>query len=171
MAYPAYAATAAVMLFPTALVYAALMDIMTMKIRNLLVLAIAGAYFVLAPVAGFSLSAIGFSVLVALVVFLATFFFFAMGWIGGGDAKLAAATALWFSPSEALVYFVYASLLGGLLTLLILSFRKMPLPGGLYRVEWIARLHDPKSGIPYGAAMAPAALLVFPQTAWFAAAA
>jgi prepilin peptidase CpaA len=99
-------------------------------------------------------------------VFFIVFAFFAFGWIGGGDAKLAAVTALWFSPEEALQFFVYAALLGGLLTLLVLAFRARLLPATLVRVGWIAQLHDPKAGVPYGAAMAPAALLVFPDTAW-----
>jgi prepilin peptidase CpaA len=39
-------------------------------------------------------------------------------------------------------------------------------PAFLYRVPWIAQLGEPRAGVPYGAAMAPAALIVFPQTAW-----
>jgi prepilin peptidase CpaA len=38
-------------------------------------------------------------------------------------------------------------------------------------VPWIAQLHDSKTGVPYGAAMAPAALIVLPQTGWLAHAA
>jgi prepilin peptidase CpaA len=105
---------------------------------------------------------------VALVVFVLAFFCFARGWIGGGDAKLAAVTALWFEPGNALLYFMYASLLGGVLTLGLLQFRSRFLPATLTDVDWIAKLHAPKAGVPYGAAMAPAALIVFPQTAWLA---
>ena len=52
-----------------------------------------------------------------------------MGWIGGGDAKLAAATALWFGFDFLLDYLVYASLFGGVLTLVLIQFRRLPLPG------------------------------------------
>ena len=165
------AATLGVILFPLAIVYAGLMDLVTLTIRNNLVLAIAGAWIVLAPLAGFGLSELGWSLAVAAVVFAFTFTFFALGWIGGGDAKLAAVTALWFEPTQALLYFTYASLLGGLLTLVILQLRTSMLPAVLYRVPFVAHLRDPKAGVPYGAAMAPAALIVFPDTLWLAHAA
>jgi len=168
MTISALAGTAGLLLFPLAMCYAALMDLTTLKIRNALVLAIAGGWVVLAPLAGFTFAELGASLSVAGAVLVLTFAFFALGWIGGGDAKLAAATALWFEPQQALVYFTYASLLGGLLTLLILQMRSRWMPASFYRVPWIARLNEPKGGVPYGAAMAPAALIVFPNTEWVA---
>jgi prepilin peptidase CpaA len=165
------AATLGLIFFPLAMVYAALMDLVTMKIRNPLVLAIGGAWLVLAPLAGFSIVELGWSAAVAAIVFAVTFVFFAAGWIGGGDAKLAAVTALWFTPEQALHYFIYASLLGGLLTLVVLQLRSRMLPAVLYRVPWVVQLREQRGGVPYGAAMAPAALIVFPHTAWVAHAA
>ena len=162
------AATLGLILFPMAMIYAGLMDLVTMKIRNVLVIGIGVAWLVLAPLAGFSFTELSSSLGVAAVVFVVTFIFFALGWIGGGDAKLAAVTALWFAPEQALLYFAYAAFLGGILTLGILQLRTGVLPMALYRVPWIANLHDAKSGVPYGAAMAPAALIVFPDTAWVA---
>ena len=55
----------------------------------------------------------------AAVVLVVVFVFFACGWIGGGDAKLAAATALWLGFAHLLDYLIYASLFGGALTLVI----------------------------------------------------
>jgi prepilin peptidase CpaA len=166
MTLTAVAATAGLVIFPLAMVYAGLMDLVTLKIRNAVVLGLFAAWLVLAPLAGFSLIDLGWSAGVAALVFVVTFVFFALGWIGGGDAKLAAVTALWFQPEQALLYFIYASFLGGLLTLLILQFRARMLPSVLYRVPWIEQLSRPRAGVPYGAAMAPAALIVFPDTAW-----
>jgi prepilin peptidase CpaA len=147
------------------------MDLVTLKIRNHLVLAIGAGWLILAPLSGFEVSELGLSAAVAGGVFAVTFTFFALGWIGGGDAKLAAVTALWFQPEEALLYFTYTAFLGGILTLGILQLRTRMLPMALYRVPWIAQLQDAKTGVPYGAAMAPAALIVFPDTAWVAHAA
>jgi prepilin peptidase CpaA len=166
MTISALAATAGVLLFPLAMAYAGLMDLATMKIRNWLVLALGAAWLVLAPLAGFGAAELGWSVAVAACVFALTFVFFALGWIGGGDAKLAAVSALWFQPEQALFYFTYASLLGGLLSLAILQLRTRMLPSAFYRVPLFAHLQDPKAGVPYGAAMAPAALIVFPDTPW-----
>src|SRR5262249_52418386 len=47
------------------------------------------------------------------VVLVAAFSLFARGVIGGGDAKLAAATALWLGFDHLLPYLLYASLIGG----------------------------------------------------------
>ena len=95
--------------------------------------------------------------------------FFSQGWIGGGDAKLAAATALWFGFDYLLDYLIYASLFGGALTLAIIQFRKIPLPAMLARQGWILRLHETDAGIPYGIALAAAALAVYPKTGWMPA--
>jgi prepilin peptidase CpaA len=99
-------------------------------------------------------------------VIVIAFFCFAMGWIGGGDAKLAAIIALWFGIERGFDFLLLASLLGGGLTLLILSFRGVMLPAFALRHEWLQRLHDPKQGIPYGIALAGAALAIYPQTVW-----
>jgi prepilin peptidase CpaA len=160
------AATIGLVLFPLAMIYAGLMDLVTLKIRNHLVLAIGLGWLILAPLSGQGLSELGSSAAVAGGVFAVTFTFFALGWIGGGDAKLAAVTALWFQPDLALLYFMYAAFLGGVLTLGILQLRSGLLPMALYRVPWIAQLQDSRTGVPYGAAMAPAALIVFPDTSW-----
>jgi prepilin peptidase CpaA len=160
------AATVAAIFFPAMMIFAGIMDLMTLKIRNVLVLAIALGFFILAPLAGFSLEEIGWSVAVAAMVFAFTFVFFALGWIGGGDAKLAFATALWFGPQFVLPYFTLTMILGGVLTLIIIVLRRSLLPAPVLRVQWVAQLCDSKSGVPYGAAMAPAALIIFPETEW-----
>jgi prepilin peptidase CpaA len=171
MTISAVAATLGLMVFPLAMIYAGAMDLFTLKIRNKLVLAIAGAWLLLAPLAGFSLVELGWSVGGAALAFACMLGLFALGWIGGGDAKLAAAAALWFQPQETLLFFIYTALLGGVLTLIILQLRARMLPVTLGRVPWIAQLHDSKTGVPYGAAMAPAALIVMPHTGWLAHAA
>jgi prepilin peptidase CpaA len=95
--------------------------------------------------------------------------FFAMGWIGGGDAKLAAATALWLGFDHLLAYLIYASLFGGLLTFLLLQSRALPLPRFLSGQSWAERLHRKDCGVPYGIALAAAALAVYPDTIWMKA--
>jgi prepilin peptidase CpaA len=94
------------------------------------------------------------------------FCFFACGWIGGGDAKLAAATALWMGFPFLVEYLVYAGLLGGLLTLAMLQYRSLPLPATIARQDWALRLHSRDGGVPYGIALAASALMVYPHTVW-----
>jgi prepilin peptidase CpaA len=154
------------LLFPALMAFAASSDMFTMTISNKLSLALAGGFFVLALVIGLSWSAIGMHLAAAALVLVITFGFFSQGWIGGGDAKLAAATALWFGFDNLLDYLVYASLFGGVLTVALIMFRKLPLPGPLARQPWILRLHDEGGGIPYGIALAIAALVIYPKTIW-----
>jgi len=163
------AAWTGLVLFPAMMVFAALMDVMTMKIRNRLVLAIVAGYAVLAPLAGIPAHEMGLSLAVAAAICLAGLSMFSLGWIGGGDAKLAAATVLWLGPAHLLDYLVFTAFFGGCLTLAILAFRQVALPAGRRSPEWVEQLHSRQSGVPYGAAMAPAALMVFPHTAWMAA--
>jgi prepilin peptidase CpaA len=105
----------------------------------------------------------------AAVVLVVAFVCFARGWIGGGDAKLAAATALWLGFDHLMPYLIYASLFGGALTLLLLQLRSMPLPSLLAGQTWAQRLHSKDAGVPYGIALAAAALVVYPDTVWMRA--
>jgi len=164
----AHAATiAGLVLFTVVLIYAALQDATTLKIRNGVVAVLLAGFLVLAPLAGFGLTDIAANAAIAGAVLLATFALFSFGWIGGGDAKLAAATALWLGLDQTLVFVVYSALIGGGLALLLLAFRTVPLPHVMQEREWIARLHTPRMGLPYGLALAPAGLLAFPSTQWF----
>lgn len=151
-------------LFPTLMAFAASSDLLTMMISNKLVLALIVGFFALAFLTGLSAAEIGSHVAAGTVVLVAAFLCFAGGWIGGGDAKMAAAIALWFGFDQVLNYLLVASLLGGVLTLLMIRFRKEPLPAILARQSWILRLHDMEAGVPYGIALAAAALMLYPNT-------
>jgi prepilin peptidase CpaA len=169
MTISALTAPAGTLVFAFTMVYAGLSDLTTMKIRNGLVLLFLLAYAVLAPFAGFTVYEIGWSAAVAAGVFVVALIFFALGWIGGGDAKLATVTALWFGADHTAAYLVYTALLGGAFTLGLLQFRTLMLPPWLHNIPWIARLHSKGTGVPYGVTMALAALIVFPQTRWMTA--
>jgi prepilin peptidase CpaA len=156
-------------IFPGAMALAAATDLFTMTVPNRLALALAIGFFVVAPLAGLGWPEIGVQVLFALGALALTFVLFSFGWIGGGDAKLFAATCLWFGPEAILAYAVYASIFGGALTLLLIFWRGFPLPAGLASQGWLARLHSPKEGVPYGIALAAAGLLVYPHTPYMAA--
>jgi prepilin peptidase CpaA len=161
-----FAAMAAMLMFAFTTVYAGFTDLMTRKIRNGSVLFLLLTYAVLAPLAGFAADEIGWSAAVAFGVLLLAFTLFALGWVGGGDAKLAGVTALWFGTDHAAAYLVYTALLGGAFALAILLFRIWPLSDDLRRAGWIAHLHSPGTPMPYGVPMALAALVVLPATHW-----
>jgi prepilin peptidase CpaA len=156
-------------LFPAIMAFAASSDLFTMTIANRVSLLLIAAFAVLAVMLGFSGTELLSHVGAAAAVLAVAFVCFACGWIGGGDAKLAAATALWFGFAHLFEYLLYASILGGFLTVLIIQFRRWPLPASLARRAWLERLHQPGGGVPYGIALAAAALLVYPQTEWMTA--
>lgn len=155
------------LIFPLLVLVAAFTDLLSMRISNRLVLALAGSFFIVALSVGLPWNELGLHVAAALLVLCVTFLFFGMGWMGGGDAKLAAATALWLGFGGLPPYLVYTALLGGILTLLIVAVRRFPLPSPLAGVVWIDRLHDRKSGVPYGIALAAAGLIAYPGTTIF----
>jgi prepilin peptidase CpaA len=155
--------------FPALMAFAASTDLFTMTISNRISLLLIAGFLAMALPVGMSAAEIANHFGAAACVLVIAFLFFARGWIGGGDAKLAAATALWFGWAHLYEYVLYASLIGGALTLILLQFRKYALPSPLVGREWIERLHEPKGGVPYGIALAAAALLVYPSTIWMEA--
>jgi prepilin peptidase CpaA len=158
--------TIRLLLFPALMAFAASSDLFTMTISNRVTLILIAGFFALALFTGMNLNAVLWHTVAALAVLAVTFTFFARGWIGGGDAKLAAATALWLGFDHLLAYALYASLFGGVLTLAMIRFRLMPLPAALAEQDWVKRLHKLDGGVPYGIALAAAALLIYPDTAW-----
>ena len=154
------------LLFPALMVFAASSDLLTMTISNRITFGLIGGFFLLAILSGLGMTEIGSHLGAAAIVLAVTFVCFARGWIGGGDAKLAAATALWFGFDHLLDYLLIASVFGGVLTLIVIRVRVLPLPALLERQDWIKRLHRLDAGVPYGIALAAAALVVYPHTIW-----
>ncbi|MBK5959130.1 peptidase [Rhodoplanes elegans] len=157
---------ARLLVFPALMAFAASSDLFTMTISNRVAILLALGFGALAVASGMPLAEIGMHAGAAMLTLVIGFVFFARGWIGGGDAKLAAATALWLGFGFLYEYLLYASLLGGVLTLALLEFRKYALPQRFAESAWIERLHQRDGGIPYGIALAAAALLIYPSTPW-----
>ena len=150
--------------FPALMAYAAASDLLTMTIPNRLSLALVIGFVALACVGGLAWQTILLHMGAGAIVLAVTFGMFAAGWIGGGDAKLAAATALWLGFDTLADYLFVAALAGGALTALILALRALPLPRFALGWAWLERMHDRKSGVPYGIALAAAALVVYPHS-------
>jgi prepilin peptidase CpaA len=160
---------ARLMLFPALMAFAAASDLFTMTISNRVSLVLTAAFLVLALLSGMGLYDILSHIGAGAAVLAVAFACFALGWIGGGDAKVAAGAALWFGFGHLLDYLLYASLFGGALTLLLLQFRQWPLPYAFAGQTWLLKLHAKDSGIPYGIALAIGALMIYPETEWIKA--
>jgi prepilin peptidase CpaA len=155
-------------LCPAMMAFAASSDFLTLAISNRVSLILVGGLLALEVSGGVSAADVPSHLAAGCVVLVAACRLFARGIIGGGDAKLAAATALWLGFDHLLPYLLYASLLGGALSVGLIWFRMAPLPDWLSRHDWAQRLHGKDAGVPYGIALAAAALAVYPQTPWMA---
>lgn len=158
---------AIMVVFPFAVAFAASMDFFTMTIPNRISIALVAAFFVLAPFAGFGATKIGFHLLTGVAMLAAGIALFAAGVFGGGDAKLLAAVALWIGLDNLPMYMMMVAICGGLLSVAMLLYRRLPQPKALLGRPWAERLHAKNGGVPYGVALGAAALWIYPKTAWW----
>jgi prepilin peptidase CpaA len=133
------------------LVVAAVIDVRTLTISNRLNLGVA----LMAPLYWWSAHLplwpdIGIQVAIAAGVFALLAVAFYAGMMGGGDVKLAAALALWFSPQSTLRFLVFMSIAGGLLTLVVVGLHRLKKKPG-------------KPEVPYGVAIAVGGLIILIQ--------
>ncbi len=157
------------LIFPMAMAFAAANDLFTMRIPNKVSLVLITAFFAIATISGFSLEAMGMHTAVGAAVLVFTFVMFSLRLLGGGDAKLLAAGALWVGPDHVLPFLVYVTAFGGVLSIVILLYRKLIPAGAMQLPGWATRLHAEGTGIPYGLAIAAAGLVIYPHTAVFKA--
>lgn len=149
-----------VLLFFFPLLLAAVEDGWRLEISNSTSIAIAIGAVVAVAIAG---PAFGLwqNLLLCIAVLAIGTFMFGRGWMGGGDIKLLAASALWFNLSSGWKLLVAIALAGGVETLLIILLRRLPWPDRLGgRVLLLRR----REGIPYGIAIA---LGVASMAFWF----
>ena len=152
--------------FPFCMAYAAISDMLSMTIANRVSLLLVAAFLILAPLTGMNWADYGWHLAAGLVVLSVTFTLFAVGGMGGGDAKLLAATALWMGFGQELMqYLVYSAALGGLLTMLILIYRRSPLSVYTGHNIFLRNLADQDVGIPYGIALGLGGIAAYPGTA------
>ena len=157
-------------ILPALLILTAIWDIASFTIPNYLVLALLTLFILFAAGtaaiggSGLGWDEAGYHLLAGAIGLVLGMVLFATGIIGGGDAKLFAVTTLWLGLNALFQYALLVTLLGGALTLAILFIRRTPLPLFLIKYEWARRLHDRKAGIPYGVALAAAALMTLPYT-------
>ena len=133
------------------LAWIAVVDVRTYTISDRLNLAIAllaPLYWLSAGVPLWPDAAIRMGVGIGVFLLFAVAFY--VGAMGGGDVKLAGALALWFTPYESLKLIVIMSLVGGLLTLVVLGFHR-------------ALKKEGRPEVPYGVAIAAGGMWLLAQ--------
>ena len=161
--------TLLLLIFPVLVIVAGLRDAATYTIPNWISLALAVAF----PFAAVALDLPMHTILVQLGVgalaLVAGIAMYSVKWIGGGDAKLFAAAALWIGWPSTVLFMGMTGLAGGALAVTLLGLRSAMvrpfIPAGS---GWFARLVEPGQKVPYGMAIAVGALMAFPHAALFA---
>lgn len=156
------------LLFPVALMIAAVSDIMTMTIPNRLSLALIAAFPIAAFMAGLPMATALMHLAAFAIVLALCFGLFSVNLLGGGDAKLLASASLWIGMSQLVPFVIWVTLFGGGLALIVLAFRSFPV-SALPVPEWAIRLHKSGGGIPYGLAICAGGLYIYPKTEIFRA--
>ena len=156
---------------PVLVIVAGLKDLTTMTIPNWISAALLACFFPAALLVGLEPLQIAIHVGVAAAALAVGAGMFAMGWLGGGDAKLMASASLWLGLAGAGQFVLWTAMAGGLfsLVLLLVRSRAAGLPALPGAPGWLGRLLQPKGDIPYGVAIAAGALIAFPGSAMVAA--
>lgn len=141
-------------------------DMTSMTIPNWVSLVLMAGFFIAVPFAWQSWAVFGTHVLIGFMCFAAGVGMFALGWMGGGDAKLFAATSLWWIWSDVWLYLVYTAIAGGVLAIILLVGRKY-MPVKILTTDWMHRLFKDEKKMPYGLALAFGALMTLPKSDFY----
>ena len=151
---------------------AAVEDLRRLVIPNALILSLCVLWPVhLAVAPMLTLATGGLAAGCAAAVFVAGALLFSRGLIGGGDVKLLTAATLWAGPAATPAFVVWTALLGGLLSLALLTplgaqiaIARPVVPGS----PSAAANETQRVAVPYGVAIAAAAIIVTipPNFSW-----
>jgi prepilin peptidase CpaA len=151
----------ALALFAGLLIYAACCDIASLTIPNWASIALAAIFPAAALAHGLALTEIGLHLLFGVAVLAVGFFLFAANIIGGGDAKLLAATAVWAGFPAFPTFILSTAIAGGVLALALLAARAL-LKQAETQPPFVNRLLKPRGGVPYGVAIMAGGLMSIP---------
>lgn len=161
--------SATIFVFPIFLIIAAMHDVTSMKIPNWISGLLIVSFFFVALATQLPVAVIGVSVALSIAILIIAMGMFAAKWIGGGDAKLLAASMLWMGATGGLPFILYTALAGGGFCLFLLTVRRYLPVLAHTGPNWVIQLMQPKGDIPYGVAIAIGALLAYPSSPLMAA--
>jgi prepilin peptidase CpaA len=155
-------------ILPCLVIAAGLHDLTTMKIPNWISGVLVLSFFPAAFAVGLAPMAVALHVGVAAAALFVGMGLFAMKFIGGGDAKLMAASCLWLGLSGSGIFMLWTGVAGGLFCMMLILARTQVRPYIAGEPDWVHQLLEPKADIPYGVAIAIGALMAFPSSALLA---
>ena len=156
-------------LLPALVIVAGLKDLTSMTIPNWISAILVVAFFPVAFMMGLPVLTVATHLGVGLLALFVAAGMFALRWIGGGDAKLMAATCLWLGLGGSGMFLLWTGVMGGLFCLALLFARFHSRPYLLGAPGWVVQLMEPRGDIPYGVAIAAGALMAYPASPLLAA--
>lgn len=154
---------------PALVIVGGLRDLTSMKIPNWISGLLVVLFFPAALVIGLPPITVATHIGLAFLALCAGAGMFALRWIGGGDAKLMAASCLWLGLSGSGMFLLYTGLMGGLFCMILMFARSYSRPFLFGAPSWIVQLMEPRGDIPYGVAIAAGALMAYPASPLLAA--
>jgi len=150
--------------FSIPLIIAGLNDANSMRIPNWISVVMVMGFFLLVPFTWHGAADFASHIAVGMTFFVAGLGLFSFGLLGGGDAKLMAATALWFTWSDVVPFILYVSLFGAALALFLLVARQF-IPVRLMTSQWMYTMFRDQKKMPYGLAIAAGGILTITTSA------
>ena len=159
--------TSLYMLVGAMMLAAAAYDVLTLTIPNWISLALLALFPVLALVAGLGWPELGWHVAIAFAALVCGIAAFAAGIVGGGDAKLFAAVALYMGPLAVTAYIFYVAIAGGVLAMLLIVLHQPQLETWTRRSPVLAQIVSRGMAMPYGVAIVAGGMIAFPASHLF----
>lgn len=153
----------AVLVFVAAMAYAAISDARSFEVPNQVPIFVVLAFLIMMLTSTQDWADNLNNIFTGLAVLVAGFSLFAFRLFGAGDVKLLTAIALWFGWPQFIIYLFFVVMVGGVLSLLLILFRRYPLSSRLSASGWVGRLHSRKKDVPYAVAIAIPAILYLPR--------
>lgn len=154
-----------ILVFVFLMAFAAIKDAMSFTIPNWLNAAIVLVFPLAAAASGMGWAQFGIHLAVGAGALVLGMALFAPGWIGGGDAKLIAAAALWFGWPDAAMFLAKSAIMGGALAVILIMLRRM-VPATRLSAGWVAKTPLAEGApAPYGIALAAGAFWTLPGSA------
>jgi len=147
-------------------VIAGVSDFFTLKIPNWLNATIAVSVVPFVLLSGMPLEIFAWHVIAGLLTFVVGFVLFSANIIGGGDAKMLAACAIWVGWDALMQFAVVTAFAGGALVIMIKIWAFFARRQNLGKTGWAKNFLSKKPQLPYGIAIAAGGVIAFPATWW-----
>ena len=133
-------------------------DVTTMTIPNWVSIALTVLFPVFALINGMPLAQIGLHLAFGAGILVIGFLLFQINIMGGGDAKMIAAAAVWTGLGAFAPFIIWMAIFGGMIAMTLLMVRKKVRQGAT-QPAFVNRLLKPRGGVPYGVAILAGGLM------------